>query len=99
MDEENSPDDTPTEMRLLPWVSDVGKPCYLVGEADGVIAGFADEVEARQLARARAALEEARDTLDEPAAGALALRLALEAAGQALTEVLRVAESRVRRVD
>ncbi|MEU5834396.1 hypothetical protein ABZ820_12100 [Streptomyces diacarni] len=34
-----------------------------------------------------------------PAAGALALRLALEAAGQALTEVLRVAESRGRRVD
>ncbi|MGY1436410.1 hypothetical protein [Streptomyces reniochalinae] len=76
-----------------------GSPVIRWGKADGVIAGFADEVEARRPARARAALEEARGTWEEPAAGALALRLALEAAAQALTEVLRVAESRARRVD
>ncbi|MGP3989649.1 hypothetical protein [Streptomyces sp. 3N207] len=84
----------PNSMRLLPWVSDMGKPCYLVGEADGVVATFADRVEARQLAAAQAALAEAHSALDDPAAGALALRLALKNASSGLANMLRIAESR-----
>ncbi|MGI5353207.1 hypothetical protein ACQEU8_34250 [Streptomyces sp. CA-250714] len=84
----------PNSMRLLPWVSDTGKPCYLVGEPDGVVATFADRVEERQLAAAQAALEEAHSALADSAAGALALRLALKNAATSLAKVLRIAESR-----
>lgn len=82
------------DMRLLPWVSDVGKPCYLVGDPEGVVATFADRVEERQLAAAHKALSEAHSVLGEPAAGALALRLALKNAAAGLRDVLRIVESR-----
>ncbi|MFE0764760.1 hypothetical protein [Streptomyces smyrnaeus] len=82
------------DMRLLPWVSDMGKPCYLVGDPEGVVATFADRVEERQLAAAHQALSEAHSVLGEPAAGALALRLALARVLPALAHVLRIAESR-----
>ncbi|MBO8195994.1 hypothetical protein ITI46_30755 [Streptomyces oryzae] len=84
----------PNSMRLLPWVSDMGKPCYLVGEPDGVVATFADGVEERQLAAAQAALAEGHAALAEPAAGALALRLALKGVVASLEQVRRIAESR-----
>ncbi|MGP3977573.1 hypothetical protein ACTWQF_26885 [Streptomyces sp. 8N114] len=82
------------QMRLLPWVSDMGKPCYLVGDPDGVVATFADRVEEHQLAAAQAVLAEAHAVLDEPAAGALALRLALKKVVASLADVLRIVESR-----
>jgi hypothetical protein len=82
------------DMRLLPWESDTGKPCYLLGDPDGVIATYADRVEERQRANARFALAEAQAVLDEPAAGALALRLALKSATTSLANMLRIDEIR-----
>lgn len=87
-------------LRLLPWLSESGKPCYLRAEEGepGVVGLFADRVEARQLGEAERVLGEARAVLGEPAAGALALRLSLTSAAGALERVLRIAESRGRRV-
>ncbi|UNS98560.1 hypothetical protein MMF93_20440 [Streptomyces tubbatahanensis] len=83
------------DMRLLPWTTDTGKPCYLAeGAAGGVISALADGTEARQTRDAVQALREAEDVLANPAAGALALRLALHTCVRALAKVLRVAESR-----
>ncbi|MEJ1200774.1 MULTISPECIES: hypothetical protein [unclassified Streptomyces] len=40
-----------TPLRLLPWLSPEGKPCYLAPGGDGgVISRLADRTEARQLA-------------------------------------------------
>lgn len=96
-----TPYDEHEELRLLPWVSDTGKPCYL-SSADGPqgpVSRLADEVEAAQLADATAVLADTQAVLDEPAAVALALRLALKASTGALTNTLRIATSRGARPD
>ncbi|MGI5349290.1 hypothetical protein ACQEU8_13990 [Streptomyces sp. CA-250714] len=83
------------DLRLLPWASDTGKPCYLApGAEDGMISALADATEDRQVRDAARVLGECEAVLAQPAAGALALRLALTAAVRALGDVLRVAHSR-----
>ncbi|RCG20615.1 hypothetical protein DTL70_20145 [Streptomyces diacarni] len=83
------------DMRLLPWTTDTGKPCYLAADAEGgMISALADGTEARQTRDAVLALREAEDVLANPAAGALALRLAPHTCARALANALRVAESR-----
>ncbi|MEU9118444.1 hypothetical protein AB0C96_01045 [Streptomyces sp. NPDC048506] len=82
-------------LRLLPWESDSGKPCYL--SADGSwsrMSRIADEIEAEQLCDGADVVEGAQAVLDDGRAGEHALRLALRAATQALVAVLRVAHSR-----
>ncbi|MGP3985510.1 hypothetical protein [Streptomyces sp. 3N207] len=83
------------DLRLLPWTSDTGKPCYLApGAEGGMISALADATEDRQITDAARVLGECEAVLAQPAAGALALRLALTAAVRALGDVLRVAHSR-----
>ncbi|MBO8186785.1 hypothetical protein [Streptomyces spirodelae] len=83
------------DLRLLPWTSDTGKPCYLApGADDGMISALADAAEDRQIGEAARVLRECEAVLAQPAAGALALRLALTAAARALRDVARVAHSR-----
>lgn len=82
-------------MRLLPWESDGGKPCYLVADSNrGRLSRIADEIEADQLCDGVDVAKGAQAVLDDDKAGEYAVRLALRAATQALVAVLRVADSR-----
>ena len=90
-----------SDMRLLPWTSDTGKPCYVPLSEEGgggPVSNLADIVEARQVADGRDVVAEAEDILANPAAGALALRLALAAVVRVFGNVVRVAESRGQRL-
>ncbi|MGH3309007.1 MAG: hypothetical protein ACRDP3_00190 [Streptomyces sp.] len=84
------------ELRLAPWTSDEGKPCYLSTVPGGVLDGLADAVEAEQLADARSVLEHAREALSATGR-ALSAREAIWIATrltESTGEVLRVADSR-----
>lgn len=82
-------------LRLLPWVTDMGKPCFLsVGDGPSVLAPLADAAEEEQLCDADAAFKDGQEVLSDSTAGVSALRQALEASNLALSDVLRVADSR-----
>ncbi|QIK06991.1 hypothetical protein SLV14_003021 [Streptomyces sp. Je 1-4] len=82
-------------LRLLPWESEGGKPCFLSADgAGGVLSRLADEIEAEQLCDGADVLKGAVAVLDDGKAGEHALRLALRATTQAFGDVLRVADSR-----
>ncbi|MFE7544548.1 hypothetical protein [Streptomyces platensis] len=82
-------------LRLLPWESEGGKPCFLSADgAGGVLSRLADEVEAEQLCDGADVLKGAVAVLDDGKAGEHAVRLALRATTQAFGDVLRVADSR-----
>ncbi|MGC9541849.1 hypothetical protein [Streptomyces sp. UG1] len=85
----------PSGLRLLPWETDPGKPCFLSADgADGPLSRLADEIEEDQLRDGDEVLTGARAVLDDREAGEYALRRALRAATQVLGDVLRVADSR-----
>ncbi|MGC9544095.1 hypothetical protein [Streptomyces sp. UG1] len=85
----------PPGLRLLPWETDTGKPCFLSADGvDGPLSRLADEIEADQLQDGADVLAGARAVLDDRKAGEYALRRALRAATQVLGDVLRVADSR-----
>lgn len=89
----------PSGLRLLPWETDTGKPCYLSADgAGGPLSRLADEIEADQLRDGADVLVGARAVLDDRKAGEYALRRALLAATQVLGDVLRVADSRGERL-
>ncbi|MER6306479.1 hypothetical protein ACWCXK_18960 [Streptomyces sp. NPDC001739] len=81
-------------VRLLPWLSPDGKPCFLAGDGTGVVSRLADDTEAAQLDSAAELIAEARHVLHARTwtPGELHL-LALELTA-ALVNVHRVAESR-----
>ncbi|WP_405840912.1 hypothetical protein OG528_22945 [Streptomyces platensis] len=82
-------------LRLLPWESEGGKPCFLSADgAGGVLSRLADEVEAEQLCDGADVLKGAVAVLDDGRAGEHALRRALRATTQSFGDVLRVADSR-----
>ncbi|WP_406208970.1 hypothetical protein [Streptomyces decoyicus] len=82
-------------LRLLPWESEGGKPCFLSADGAGsVLSRLADEIEAEQLCDGADVLKGAVAVLDDGKAGEHALRLALRATAQAFGNVLRVADSR-----
>lgn len=82
-------------LRLLPWETDTGKPCFLsTNGTPGALARIADEIEADQLRDGADVLKGAQAVLDDRKAGEYALRLALRAATQCLGDVLRIADSR-----
>ncbi|MFF7421694.1 hypothetical protein [Streptomyces smyrnaeus] len=82
-------------LRLLPWASEKGTPCFLSPESGAsVFTLLADAVEEEQLNDADAACRDGQAVLDNSAADADALRQALEASNRALNDVLRVADSR-----
>lgn len=81
-------------VRLLPWTSPDGKPCFLAGDGTGYVSRVADRIEEEQLSSADDLIDEARQVLAARAwtPGELHL-LAVELAAS-LADVRRVAESR-----
>lgn len=87
-----------TPPRLLPWLTEEGKPCYLASDGTGLLSRLADDMESVQLGMGQGALKQAREMLGAERDGRdlsdrelrwLASRLA-----ECLADALRVAESR-----
>ncbi|MDI3423553.1 hypothetical protein QIT00_34265 [Streptomyces sp. B-S-A12] len=83
-----------TALRLLPWSSDDGKPCFVLGDGNGPVSRIADEIECVQLAMAQQLLGHARELLECPRVSVGELRFLGRRLSEALTDALRVAESR-----
>ncbi|MBD3008661.1 hypothetical protein [Streptomyces sp. 5-10] len=82
-------------LRLLPWSSPEGKPCYLAtDDGNSRLSRKADEIEELQLAMGAQLLAHAGALLDEDNAASCELRFLARRLAEALTDVLRVAESR-----
>ncbi|RNL71964.1 hypothetical protein EBF04_14920 [Streptomyces sp. I6] len=86
-------------LRLLPWRSPDGKPCYLSTDDNGsYLSRLADDMEAVQLATAEDVLGLARSTLADPASPCTEVRYAGLRLAECLADALRVAESRGLRI-
>ncbi|TFE38208.1 hypothetical protein E3E14_28795 [Streptomyces sp. ICN441] len=86
--------------RLLPWTTPDGNPCYLSTDGRGYLSTLADSIEAVQLGMGEEVLEHAREVL-APGARALSAteyRWLASRLAEALTDALRVAESRGQRI-
>ncbi len=82
-------------VRLLPWVSSEGKPCYLAGGGSGgYLSRLADNMESVQLGLAADLIKEARVVLDGRKWTPGELHLLAVQLTEALTDVHRVAKSR-----
>ncbi|WP_369366029.1 hypothetical protein AB5L52_23640 [Streptomyces sp. CG4] len=82
-------------LRLLPWSTPEGKPCYLSTDSDhSRLSLLADDVEAAQLASGEQVLAGATAVLEDPKAGEWAVRFALTGATESLRDVLRIAVAR-----
>ncbi|AJE41219.1 hypothetical protein [Streptomyces nodosus] len=91
--------DPRTTLRLLPWLSPDGKPCFLAEAAEGgYLSRLADETEARQLAEGLDVLVRARRLLEDPLSPNVEVRYTAIRLSECLADVLRVAESRGHRV-
>ncbi|MFI1021000.1 hypothetical protein [Streptomyces olivaceus] len=88
-----------TALRLLPWSSPDGNPCFLApGDVGGVVSRFADETEARQLAEGLDVCRSARRVLDDLMTPHAEVRYTAIRLAECLADALRVAESRGRRL-
>ncbi|MEU8780771.1 hypothetical protein [Streptomyces sp. NPDC048637] len=82
-------------LRLLPWETPAGNPCYLsTDDSGGYLSRKADEMEAEQMRDGAAVLADAEEVLDDPTTGPLTLRVTLQQTTRALGDVLRIAASR-----
>ncbi|MFD7548414.1 hypothetical protein [Streptomyces sp. NPDC059816] len=88
-------------VRLLPWSTEEGKPCFLVsdeggaaGDGRGGLRRIADEMERTQLGQAVTLLERAGCLVADERSGERELRFVVEQLCTSLREVSRVAESR-----
>ncbi|MYQ42576.1 hypothetical protein B046DRAFT_06933 [Streptomyces sp. LamerLS-316] len=82
-------------LRLLPWNSPEGRPCYLsADDPDSRLSRLADEVEPELIACGEEVLGGAESVLADRAAGERAVRFALVRTTESLRDVLRVAECR-----
>ncbi len=82
-------------LRLLPWDTPDGKPCYLsTDDPEGLLSRIADDVEAAQLDSAAEVVVGAAAVLDDAKAGEHAVRFALRRTTESLRDALRVADSR-----
>ncbi|PBC84399.1 MULTISPECIES: hypothetical protein [unclassified Streptomyces] len=84
----------PGPVRLLPWSSPDGKPCYLVGEGTGYVSRVADEIEGVQLDMADDILGHAEHMLVGRQVTSRELCFLARGLTDALRDVRRVAESR-----
>ncbi|MCE3036023.1 hypothetical protein [Streptomyces sp. CMSTAAHL-2] len=85
----------PNELRLLPWSSSDGKPCYLnTDDKTGYMSRLADNIEAVQLGTAAELLEHASDTLNDQDTDPEDMRLLAKELTGSLRDVLRIATSR-----
>ncbi|MEU3518743.1 hypothetical protein ABZ770_26270 [Streptomyces sp. NPDC006654] len=95
MERANSHAHTAAPLRLLPWPSPDGKPCYLVTDNNGgYLSRLADDLETTQLATGTDVLGRARQVLDDPMSPYAEIRYAGIRLAECLTDALRVAESR-----
>ncbi|MGX1914028.1 hypothetical protein ACWIID_35115 [Streptomyces phaeochromogenes] len=86
-------------LRLLPWTTPEGKPCYLSTDSEeSRLSRLADDLEAAQLDSGEQALTGARAVLADTEAGEHAVRFALTRTVECLGDVLRVAVSRGGRI-
>ncbi|MFD8380712.1 hypothetical protein ACFV2X_19540 [Streptomyces sp. NPDC059679] len=86
-------------LRLLPWSDPDGKPCYLAADSgDSPLSRRADEIEALQLDMGTQLLSHATALLADNKASNRELRFLADRLTEALTDVLRVAESRGERL-
>jgi hypothetical protein len=90
--------DDVSEARLLPWASSDGKPCYLLTDGTGYLSRVADTVESVQLGMAGDLLGHTADILADHRATPAQLRFLVARMSEALTDVHRIAESRVARL-
>ena len=94
-DRDRVPTPSASELRLLPWATPSGNPCYLSSTGSGTVALYADELEDVQLDEGNRVLMRvveilSVDTPDET----LRLLGAIREMAAALSNVLRVADSR-----
>ncbi|GAB2952094.1 hypothetical protein GCM10027028_62990 [Streptomyces sundarbansensis] len=90
-----------TGPRLLPWTTPEGNPCYLSTDGRGYLSTLADGIEEVQLGMGEELVEHAREVLAPPGARALSAteyRWLARRLSEALTDALRVAESRGQRI-
>ncbi|GHH33949.1 hypothetical protein [Streptomyces candidus] len=93
------PDSSRYALRLLPWVTPDGHPCYLSTDGAGYLARLADRMEALQLDTGSEVLGHARELMGGTSVPPDALRFTATRLAECLSDVLRVAESRGRRLD
>ncbi|MFF6897618.1 hypothetical protein [Streptomyces hydrogenans] len=87
------------ELRLLPWSGPDGKPCFLSTDDDSSrLSRLADTLETTYLDQAAEVLDHAIELLSLPESDPVDLRAASADLTEALGQVLRVAESRGRRL-
>ncbi|MGW0708093.1 hypothetical protein ACWD4G_19425 [Streptomyces sp. NPDC002643] len=93
--ESMAPDARATTLRLLPWPSPEGKPCYVATDSEGgYVSRLADQMEAGQLTLATEVLGYARKVLDAPSPPYTEVRFTAVRLAECLSDALRVAESR-----
>lgn len=84
-----------TPLRLLPWTTPEGAPCYLsTDDPHSRLSRLADELEADLLDSAETVLTHAEPLLADEHAGERELRFAGTRLAEALTDTLRIAASR-----
>ncbi|MGY0060666.1 hypothetical protein ACWY4P_29685 [Streptomyces sp. LZ34] len=82
-------------LRLLPWSGPDGKPCYLsTDDGNSRLSRRADEIEALQLGMGSQLLGHAAALLADNKASSRELRFLAHRLTEALSDALRVAESR-----
>ncbi|MEU9285837.1 hypothetical protein AB0D57_14200 [Streptomyces sp. NPDC048275] len=86
--------------RLLPWSTVGGNPCYLSTDGQGYLANLADNIEAVQLGMGEDLLGYARDAMapDAKTLSATEYRWLARRLSEALSDALRVADSRGQRL-
>ncbi|MGG2461616.1 hypothetical protein ACO0M4_17650 [Streptomyces sp. RGM 3693] len=96
----DNPQQPGSDLRLLPWSTWDGRPCYLAasGDGNGYLSRKADRMEAQQMRNAANAFTDAQTALRNEAAGPLLLRLTLIRTTAALANTLRIADSRLGRL-
>ncbi|MER7989389.1 hypothetical protein ABTY53_27925 [Streptomyces noursei] len=96
----DNPQQPGSALRLLPWSTWDGRPCYLApsGDGNGYLSRKADRMESQQMRNAAIAYADAETTLHNEAAGPLLLRLTLLRTTAALANTLRIADSRLGRL-
>ncbi|MBJ6639047.1 hypothetical protein H4K36_16360 [Streptomyces sp. DHE7-1] len=91
--------DARTTLRLLPWTSPEGKPCFLANASEGgYLSRLADETEDLQLSEGLEVLVAARKLLGDPLSPNVEVRYTAIRLSECLADALRVAESRGRRL-
>lgn len=84
-------------LRLLPWTTPDGRPCYLSTDGTGPVSALADSVEQIQLGMGAELLRHARAMHADPKVTDAEFRYLSRRLAEALSDALRVADCRARR--